>query len=231
MAFSDFDKLKSFFFELKHSGFHPDKMRARFVMNGGWATINKPECFNLLRKKIPDLAGKDDAYVIKYLSNRSNVENRILPKFTVGEKTELTQTLAEKSSSAEGVSGQPSGQAASAEQAAPVSPTTGTSTGGMPSMPSVSTPAIHPIYRSGNITATPPPTIAIADSRGNIVREPTIPTRGRFNFSAFKSRVSNLASKAQSIASPAGPFLKVNLGRMIPPVVMSNSIVSTTFPP
>lgn len=46
------------------------------------------------------------------------------------------------------------------------------------------------------------------------IRQPEPASLSRFNFSAFNSRVSNLAKKVQNFTSPAGPFLKVNLNRV-----------------
>ncbi|MDD5147392.1 MAG: hypothetical protein PHV63_02485 [Candidatus Daviesbacteria bacterium] len=155
MAYSDFDKLKAFFFELKNTNFHPERMRSRFPMNGEWTTVDRTECFDLLRKKIPDLTGKDDAYLIKYLSDPRNTTNRIFAQFTAGERIELERSLAEKPVTTEVVSGQPSGQAV---------PLTGQGTqpagtvmpAGLPSMSGTSIPRFSMPRRA---VYTPPPSV------------------------------------------------------------------------
>ncbi len=59
-----------------------------------------------------------------------------------------------------------------------------------------------------------PTSIAITDSGGKVVREHAIPGRGKFNFPAFRSRLSDYGKNLQNFASRANPFLKTNLSRI-----------------
>lgn len=188
MAYTDFDKLKTFFLALNKSGYRPERMDPKII-----TPKDKAYCFNLLREKIPELKDKTDNDLIEFLKDPKKVKERILGKFAVGEGFELTKILDEKPIIAEGVGGQPSDQAAPAEI-----PPAGR---GMPSMPSITAPAIHPVYRTKPPVPEPP--------KPDIIK----PT-SRFNFSSFKSRMSNFAKTAQNFAGRANPWLKTNLGRV-----------------
>jgi len=239
MAYSDFDKLKAFFLELKNSNFRPEKMRSRVEMRGGWATIDRNECFNLLREKIPDLKGKDDAYLIKYLSDPRNITNRILAEFAAGERIELERSLAGEPVATEVVSGQPSGQAVPLTDQG-VQPTGTATPAGLPSMPGTSIPRFsmprRAIYTpspsvppqgpepsklvtatsSGTIKEAPEPSKLVTASSTGTIRE--APPKQIFiaNKSGIVTGVSNIKppSWLKNLGSNAKIFIKTNLSRI-----------------
>ncbi len=222
MAYSrpyDFIQLKAFFLALQQSRFNLSLISSAVVLDGMRTPIDKVHCLTLLRS-FPDLQGekfKDDNSLIKYLSQPGNIQ-RILGQLPIDQQIELTKALVENPA-AVGVTGeQPSDEATSAEQGAPVQPPVGTATGatgmpGLPSVPSIS-PARWRTYKtppSPTEAKTPQPELAVANKSGTVVGEHTIPPSAsqRFNFRSFKTPnfVKNFSSATQI-------FTKKNLGRI-----------------
>lgn len=165
MAYSDFDKLKAFLTELKNANYRPERMRSRVPGRGAWTTINKAECFDLLRKKIPELTGKDDNYLTKYLSAPRNIKNRLLAEFTTAERVALEQSLAEEISQVQPPAGQPTGgEAAAGQMPPPIAQ--GTPPGGIPGMGMPSVPSVPTVPRIRIVHNVPQAVSGMGDGMG-----------------------------------------------------------------
>lgn len=206
MAYSDFDKFKAFFLALNRSNYHPERMDPKII-----TPQDKAYCFNWLLKEIPELKGKNNNYLIEFLRDPKKVKSYIAGKFTTGESAELTKTLEEKPAATEGIIYQ-QGQEPT-EQPAQGGATGGSSTGsmpfGMPAVPSMPSMPRAPRIVIRNVPQAPKPDIAIANSRGDIIREQPIKAPSRF--SNFGSKIGRgIAGAAKSGLETANPFL----GRM-----------------
>ena len=119
-----------------------------------------------------------------------------------------------------------------AQQAQLAGESSGTSFGGMPaglpSAPSISSaPRVRIVQQTqppggmeggtGQGTAATNKSMRIAERQEiekSEISSSHPPTPSRINFSAFKSSISSGFKKVQNFASPVGPFLKINLGRI-----------------
>lgn len=228
MAYTNFDKLRVFFFALKRTQFHPERipLQGRIIMNGRWATIDRAECFNLLRAKIPDLKGKNDKEVSEYLRSPRNI-NRILAEFTPKEQIELGKALAGTPVVTAGISTQAGGQEAVIGPIPPVNAPTTAPLVGMPPMPSA--PSVYSQPRIINnvpqaapaIPETTQPQIAIANKTG-VVAEPP-PTK--FHVTDNAGNISATYSK-EPLPAAAQPKLVIarSDGSIVKPTTLPSKI-------
>ncbi len=181
MAYSDFDKLKVFIFVLTKAHFHAENIppKGTVTIKGQRFTVDRAECFNLLRAKDPTLKGLKDEALIEHLKDYKNVKNSILGKFVANEGAELNQALegrfvidGEAVEQADKYEITPEQTPANAPQTTP-----GATAGGMPGMGLPSGPVISP--RPGRVVFVNQPTpqpqtpkIALATSEGKIAEKP-----------------------------------------------------------
>lgn len=153
---------------------------SRRTLSTGEQTIT----LDILRSKFPNFFSnlglteanlKDDKFLIKYLTESHN-RNKIIEalkkelSLSSNQLVELIAALETKPVVAEEVGGEVSRQGVSGQQEVPVSTTTGTSTGGMPGMPSGPSisPAQRRIYRIPHAPEPPKPEIHIANKSGYV---------------------------------------------------------------
>lgn len=229
-----------------------DRDRLKSLISGKkLTTAEQISTFNILRTRFSDLLTslpnitrenlQNNTFLINYFAKKSNrdafkkaLRTTRYEFLSPTEQADLAATL-EEPAAAEGVSTE--GTAATSggqEVQQPAVAGGGSAGGGMPGMPSMSAPAMHPIFR----VQPPTPPLggmeggtgigAAATAKGNRIEAErattTAPVRPaaisagggptRFNFSNFKSHLSNFGGKIRNLASPAGPFLKVNSGRI-----------------
>lgn len=214
---AELKKLQGFFSFLSEVNFNLNRIPPIVLSHG--TPLNKAECLNLLRE-FPELKGLKDEELVGYLANPKKVE-RLLEKLAPEQRFELEKPFKQQTITTE--ANQQSGEQ-TAGQTIPTN-ATGTSADNVPfSMPSAprviyniphtQTPQVEAAKSdivianksgavagersSGIITKTPPPEIYPANNSGVVIKEHSI--------SAFK--------KIQGFSSPAGPFLKINLGRL-----------------
>src|SRR3990172_12406618 len=89
-----FIQLKAFFKALQENRFNLKQIPSFVMMNGERVPINKTHCLELLRQ-FPDLQGKDDEFITKYLSDPNKIK-RLLGNLTLQQQTELTKVIEEK---------------------------------------------------------------------------------------------------------------------------------------
>lgn len=244
----DFIQLKAFFKALQENRFNLKLIPSFVVMNGERIPVDKTHCLELLRQ-FPDLLGKDDEFIAKYLSDPNKIK-RLLGNLTLEQQTELTKVIEEKPVITEAVGEQPAGT----EGAPPAGPAeqpaqTGGFPGiGLPTGPAISSRrpprVIHVVERAKSDLVTATSTGAIreagdasklvrATSSGKIIEKPPskiyVAEKGGVREHAIPraSRFNfpaGIKSFGKNLASRTGVFLKRNLTPMRIGTVVSGGI-------
>ncbi|MBI3109597.1 hypothetical protein HYZ06_01010 [Candidatus Daviesbacteria bacterium] len=234
----DFIQLKAFFKALQENRFNLKQIPSFVVMNGERIPIDKTHCLDLLRQ-FPDLQGKDDEFITKYLSDPNKIK-RLLGNLTLQQQTEITKVLEEKP--VEVVGEQPAGAEEVPPPAGPSEQPAGAAGGfpgiGLPSGPSISSyrrpRVIHIVERAKSDLVTATSTGAIreagdasklvrATGSGKIVEKPPskiwVAEKGGVREHAIPraSRFNfptGIKSFGKNLASRTGVFIKRNLTAM-----------------